>query len=312
MDASDRGLCALFPARPEYLQVEFTVDEQAQIRAFDRQGTSAFGINLRELLSATFASIVRGPGWARPGSRHHPHVRFWIDNRSAVAWTNKQRSRNPGAQMLLRLQCLLEAKYDFFTSAAHIPGAENIMADAGSRVWQSPSLATTFTNLSCVDANAAQLGAFAVYMWQWGMNHRGRGKTYSTVCAKLSAVRWYHRSNLGYDPGVNAGHALQLKGIRRFTPPALKQQPITVAILRSVRTRLNLSQPRSQLRWGGLLLAYFFLLRRSEYLHLGRRHHAYVLYLGNVSFHDAGGNPCSPRKVKIVGVALHGAKNNQF
>ncbi|RLN53164.1 hypothetical protein BBJ28_00021026 [Nothophytophthora sp. Chile5] len=222
MDASDRGLCALFPARREYLQVEFTEDAQARIRAFNSQGTSDFGINLRELLSATFASIM----------------------------------------------------------------------------W--------------VDANAAQFGAFAVYLWQWGMNHRGRGNTYSIVCAKLSAVRWYHRSNLGYDPGVNAGHTLLLKGIRRFTSPVLKQQPITVAILRSVRTRLNLSQPRSQLLWGGLLLACFFLLRRSEYLHLGRRHHAYVLRLGNVSFHDAGGNPCSPRKAKIVGVTLHGAKNNQF
>ncbi|RLN84064.1 hypothetical protein BBJ28_00008356 [Nothophytophthora sp. Chile5] len=220
MDASDRGLCALFPGWGEYLQVEFTVDEQARIRALNRQGTSAFGINLRELLSATFASIV----------------------------------------------------------------------------W--------------VDANAAQLGDFAVYLWQWAMNHRGRGNTCLTVCAKLSAVRWYHRSNLGYDPGVNAGHALLLKGIRRFTSLVLKQ-PIAVAILCSVHARINLSQPRSQLLWGGLLLAYFLLLRRSEYLHLGRRHHTYVL-LGNVSFHDAGGNPCSSPKAKIVGVTLHGVKNNQF
>ncbi|RLN87348.1 hypothetical protein BBJ28_00008068 [Nothophytophthora sp. Chile5] len=144
------------------------------------------------------------------------------------------------------------------------------------------------------------------------MNQRGQGNTYSTVCAKLSAVRWYHRSNLGYDPGVNARHALLLKGIRRFTNPVLRQQPLIVPNLRVIGDRLDLIQPRSQLVCGGLLLAYFFLLRRSEYLHLGRNHHAYVLRLGHLTFHDAAGTTCTPCKAKIVGVTLHGANNNQY
>ncbi|RLN76268.1 hypothetical protein BBJ28_00020977 [Nothophytophthora sp. Chile5] len=96
--------------------------------------------------------------------------------------------------------------------------------------------------------------SFCTVLVAVGMNHRGRGNTCSTVFAKLSAVRWYHRTNLGYDPGLNTGHALLLKGIRLFTSPVLKQQPLTVAILCSVCVHPNPTQSRSQPVWGGLLL----------------------------------------------------------
>ncbi|KAE9280210.1 hypothetical protein PR003_g28022, partial [Phytophthora rubi] len=49
MDASDFGVCALYPMRHEYLQVQFTADERTEIEAFNRRGSSNYGINVREL-----------------------------------------------------------------------------------------------------------------------------------------------------------------------------------------------------------------------------------------------------------------------
>ncbi|ETP39409.1 hypothetical protein F442_13121 [Phytophthora nicotianae P10297] len=78
-----------------------------------------------------------------------------------------------------------------------------------------------------VNHNTMQLGAYAVYLWQFGMNCENKGNSYSTVCGKLCEIRWYHRNSAGYDPGVNVSHAILLHGIRRFTNPVTKQQPLT-------------------------------------------------------------------------------------
>ncbi|KAE8913471.1 hypothetical protein PF003_g3141 [Phytophthora fragariae] len=163
-----------------------------------------------------------------------------------------------------------------------------------------------------VNANASQLGAYAVYLWRFGMNRRGQGNTYSTVCGKLCAVRWYHKNTAGYDPGVNASHAILLRGIRRFTSPVVKQQPLTPKLLRLIVQSLNLCTPHDQLLWGGLLLGYVFLLRRSEYLFIGRRHHDYILRLKDIRLLDAAQNDTIPRHAVMVSIRLTGAKNNQY
>jgi hypothetical protein len=163
-----------------------------------------------------------------------------------------------------------------------------------------------------VDSNAAQLGAFAVYLWQFGMNRRRQGNTYSTICGKLCAVRWFHRNTAGYDPGVNASHAILLRGIRRFTDPVVKQQPLSARLLRQIHGTLDLRILRNQLLWGGLLLGYFFLLRRSEYLFIGRQHHNYIIRLGDIKLLDSDGQQTAARKASIVGICLRGAKNNQY
>ncbi|GMF40680.1 unnamed protein product [Phytophthora fragariaefolia] len=63
MDASDQGLCALFPARRELLQIKFTTEEQELISCCNETGDSTFCINVREQMSAVFASLVWGPDW---------------------------------------------------------------------------------------------------------------------------------------------------------------------------------------------------------------------------------------------------------
>ncbi|ETI55643.1 hypothetical protein F443_01689 [Phytophthora nicotianae P1569] len=349
MDASDRGLCALWPARKEYLQLEFDADELQQIADFNGLTSDEFSINIRELMSAVFAAIVWASQWSQSGQVEQAHTRFWIDNTSAVAWANRRSSRNLFAQMLLRLIGFLEVRYNFYSSAAHIPGAENVMADVGSRDttelkktlhtlsallragaladtsrvqyrrswdqwlrWCSFMDYTPWLGRDTVDANAAQLGAFAVYLWRYGMNRAGVGNTCTTICSKLCAVRWFHKNTAGYDPSANAGHAILLRGIRRLTDSVVKQQSVTPSLLRKVFLLVDVQHARGQLLWGGLLLAFFFLLRRSEYLFIGRKHHRYALRLGDIVFRNEAGQHVSPRQAEVVGIRLSGAKNNQL
>ncbi|OWZ10482.1 LOW QUALITY PROTEIN: Cleavage induced protein [Phytophthora megakarya] len=148
MDASDYGLCAVFPTRREYIQVRFNQEELLNIAKFRATGDGDYNINLRELMSAVYASITWGSNWAGRSTSEPCHVRFWIDNTSAIAWNNRRSSRNHEAQRLLRILSLLEVKHSFFASAAHIPGENNVLADAGSRVWQSQRHLLTFTNIA--------------------------------------------------------------------------------------------------------------------------------------------------------------------
>ncbi|ETI54879.1 hypothetical protein F443_02379 [Phytophthora nicotianae P1569] len=168
-DASDQGLCALFPAHRQYLQVKFTVEELELIQSCNDAGDNTFRINVRQLLSAVFASLL------------------W------VAWKNRKLSRNGFAQMLLRILglsegALLRAGALAQSSRKHYSRAWGQWVAWCSMMRFSPWLTATDT-----DKNAEQL------------------------------VRWFHRNTAGYNPGVNASHAILLRGIRRFTDPVVKQ-----------------------------------------------------------------------------------------
>ena len=160
--------------------------------------------------------------------------------------------------------------------------------------------------------NTTQLGAYAVYFFQYGMNKKRQGNQYGTISGKLSAVRWYHKRLVGYEPGLNASHGLLMGGIRRFSDPVMKKQPLTARMLRQLYRLLDMNNPKHQLLWGGALLGYFFLLRRSEYLKVDGKWFPYVLQLGNINFYNADENICRSNEATSVGIKLTGAKNNQF
>lgn len=144
MDASNDGLCALVPSLRQFIRVRFTRS------AKDATNSSVNSINVRELQSAVLSALIWGPTWAATDTRHPTHICFWIDNVSAVSWSQRRASRQPRAQLYNRLLSLAEFNYSLVCTAAHVPGVENIMADAGSRAWTaSDPLYTTWTNLSC-------------------------------------------------------------------------------------------------------------------------------------------------------------------
>ena len=53
-----------------------------------------------------------------------------------------------GAQAVLRVMALLEAANHIYISANHIPGVLNVWADAGSRMWTSPTAVSKFQELN--------------------------------------------------------------------------------------------------------------------------------------------------------------------
>ncbi|OWZ00534.1 LOW QUALITY PROTEIN: hypothetical protein PHMEG_00028247 [Phytophthora megakarya] len=113
---------------------------------------------------------------------------------------------------------------------------------------------------------------FAVYLWRYGWNSAKRGNPYSTIVSKIASVRWYHRriqnADIPWTP--------QLR-IRWMSNPVTKKYPVTPSFLRVLRHSITITNPRHRLLWGSLLLAYFFLLRRSEYLVVEKKRSSYSL-----------------------------------
>ncbi|KAG6954449.1 hypothetical protein JG688_00012333 [Phytophthora aleatoria] len=131
MDASDKGLCILEPSLRQYIRVRFTPAER---EAFVSD-PSANSINVHEFQSAILAALHWGPIWAKAAGSQPVHVSFWIDNASAVSWTQRRSSQQPLAQMYNRLLALAEFNYSLVCTAKHISGVDNVMANAGSRAW---------------------------------------------------------------------------------------------------------------------------------------------------------------------------------
>lgn len=144
------------------------------------------------------------------------------------------------------------------------------------------------------------------------MNKRNLGNQHSTIGGKVSAVRWFHVRLFGYMPKVNAGLRLTMGGVKRYSDPVQKKHPVTPRMLRRVYDGLDLIQPKEQLLWGSLLLGYFFLLRRSEYLELDGVFYPHVLKLGDLQLFDENENPCAAGDAVMVGILLRGAKNDQY
>ena len=84
-------------------------------------------IAAKELITIVMAVALWGPYWA--GKR----VVGLCDNSAVVAAVNKGSARDPSLSHLLRTLAFLVAVLDISLSACHIPGSENISADALSR-----------------------------------------------------------------------------------------------------------------------------------------------------------------------------------
>lgn len=161
-------------------------------------------------------------------------------------------------------------------------------------------------------ANTLQFGAFAVFLFLHGWNAKERGNQHGTIASKISAIRWYHRALVGYEPELDAGHALLMRALKRLSKPVSKKYPLTPKMMRRIFSLLDLNQSGHQLVWGLLLIGYFFLLRRGEFLKVDGKWERYVLQFGDVQFYDAREEPCKVKHAVMIGMVLRGGKNNQF
>lgn len=161
-------------------------------------------------------------------------------------------------------------------------------------------------------STSRKLRYFVVYLWQYGSNKSRRGNQYATIRAKLSSVLWFQRRYSDADVSLSPILQMLLKGIKRLSRPSTKKQPVTPAFLRLLYRSLDFKQPRQRLLWGSVLLAYFFLLRRSEYLLVDNSRAFYCLKSKHAFLADGSGKPVPAKEASAVTIGLCGAKNDQF
>ena len=88
-------------------------------------------IAYKELFPVVVAAHVWGSQWSRK------HVLFRSDNEAVVHMLNSRTSKTPSLMRLLRSLLLSAARYSFSFSSRHVPGVNNLIADALSRFhWQ--------------------------------------------------------------------------------------------------------------------------------------------------------------------------------
>ena len=85
------------------------------------------GISLKELLPVVLACAVWGPQWRLSSVVVH------CDNESTVAVINTGYSRVVKIMHLLRCLFFIKARFNMWVKALHVPGRDNIVADAISR-----------------------------------------------------------------------------------------------------------------------------------------------------------------------------------
>lgn len=84
-----------------------------------------------ELFPVVVAAHVCGSQWSQK------HVLFHSDNEAVVHMLNSRTSRTPSLMRLLSSLLLSAARYSFSFSSRHVPGVNNLIADALSRFhWQ--------------------------------------------------------------------------------------------------------------------------------------------------------------------------------
>ncbi|EQC24749.1 hypothetical protein SDRG_17359 [Saprolegnia diclina VS20] len=282
----------------------------------DASAQPPFSINVREHLSLCLAVSIWAPLWA-VDNRATVHVHGWIDNASSVAWTNKLAAESVFAQELNRRLALAQAVHRLHVTAGHMEGARNTMAYHGSRSLEEPHrsawrrLATVIRDFQDAALATSTRGRYAAAWEQWRawrerqgyhpwlspdqreqsnglINYvlylRDQGNSAGTIRSKLCGVAWHHQVHRGYNVALEPDHQLVLRGIERTDGPAQRKEPVSIGMLWQMRAGLDFNVPQQRSLWGAALLGFFFLLRKSEYLHEGARPAMHGIRVKDVRF----------------------------
>jgi hypothetical protein len=83
-------------------------------------------------------------------------------------------------------------------------------------------------------------------------------------------------------------------------------------MLRGIFGLLDMSQSGHQLVWHLLLIGYFFLLHRCEFLKVDDKWEKYVLLFGDAQFYDENERPCKVRHATVLGIVLRGGNEIRY
>ena len=127
-----------FPLPPCLLLLDFdNIDKDASI-------------NVKEFFGAVVSLALVGPSVA--GTPGHPtHIHIFTDNTSALSWMCTFRSSHPVVASLLQLFSHIQMRHHLLVTISHIPGEENVFADAASRQFKVPNGASLYRQLETTE-----------------------------------------------------------------------------------------------------------------------------------------------------------------
>ncbi|EEY64408.1 uncharacterized protein PITG_21748 [Phytophthora infestans T30-4] len=321
MDASGQGLCALEPNFKRYIRQRFSHEESKTLSINVRELRSAVLAVLRwgphwHIPTSTSPLHVQfhidntsAVTWANKRASKHPTAQLY----------NRLLSLAEFQYNLVCTATHIPGKLNVMADAGSRAWSSNDQAaklwtnfsapwlqdhieppfDDLSAVWDrcysdTPWQALPIPNISRIGVNGADSrtkwgGYFATVSWAHGANRYQRGNQLGTINLKLASVKWFHRRYKDLTLPATPRLAMLLQGIKRLSSPKRKKQPLTMPFLRLLRRSLDFSKPRQRLLWGSILIGFFFMLRRSEYLMIDHTRHFYCLKNSNAFFSDKDG-----------------------
>jgi hypothetical protein len=175
---------------------------------------------------------------------------------------------------------------------------------AWCQIFQKPHLISHLPQHEIDDI----LCEFCLYSWQFGFSKEALGNKWATIAGKISAIKWAH-TYLGAQP-LKSGPSFDLlrRGFARLTGDSVRKKPISIEILHAMAQILQpfeSSSPKSDsLLWGLIVLAFFFLLRRSEFALSGPGTKGHALLTKDLLVLDKNNLPTTIYK-SAVKVAIH-------
>ncbi|KAF1777913.1 hypothetical protein GQ600_26733 [Phytophthora cactorum] len=303
MDASDTALCALVPSARLVLRYRFSDGERQLIQATKTAPAIGFDINYRELLSCAFAVHTWGQPGAEQGSATEVvpvHVQFRIDNTSVVAWQSKLASCNPRAP----------DHHSSSRSLGSVPGADNQIADTGSRFYSNSTMACIIEELTCgwlqikptVDifgleairrsipsslcrsTHERHVPRRATSMVQLVVTERyppcddryrygsSRPIRGVTIAATLHGILHFFQAAALNFPSSHPQIRMVFKGSYRLDGPVCHKTPSRLSYSNAATGPSICRLLPTKLYEGALCMEFFFLLRRSEIASKGKTH----------------------------------------
>jgi hypothetical protein len=103
----------------------------------------AIDINILEYIGVILGLIqgIRLLCWKSgvydPNGARTKRIHVFTDNTACISWLQKRRSMSPTHAILMQLTTMLQVQFGCLITAGHVPGIENVVADAISRSFKS-------------------------------------------------------------------------------------------------------------------------------------------------------------------------------
>ena len=142
------------------------------------------------------------------------------------------------------------------------------------------------------------------------------GKAPGTVKLRLGAIRNHHLALGLPDPLVHMPRVpMALAGLKRRYGTKERRKPVTTRMLAWIKSRISIeTSSDAALLWAAVTIGFFFLLRASEYLDVGRPTPGRGL-LGRHVVLKHQGQPCNPsdfKKADEVSLTIQGSKTDIY